>query len=490
MEDNEGKEKKLKKHVRQRIRLMISIPAIIALFTIAMGIVLYQIANQKVPAITKNQFELQHFTDMLDDMSMVIVIFVSFSIIAGIAIAYTITKPIKRLTKTALSVATGNLSHKVEIDTKDEIGELGNSFNEMIHSLQAFTLERNKFILESFSGGLITTDNQGYILAINSAAGKIFKVNPDRVLKKHIFNLISKSDKNSEFQKTITEAIEKHTTVSNKEMIIVNLRNEIHPIGLSINFIRDGSAVIGIIINFRDLKELKKFHDNMQRTDRLAAVGTFATGIAHEIRNPLGSIKGMAQLLSEDLKNDSRSKKYLDVIIKEVNRLNKVVKELLDFSQPGPSGIMKCDVNMLLAEAIQLVRNDASLSCVKDMNIDEEYNLIPPLVLQPEKVIQAFLNIIQNAVQAAAPNGEVFVRSNFKKDKKRVIVEIENTNSTIPEDMMDKIFDPFFTTKEDGVGLGLSITYQIIVNHKGTIEVDSKDNRTKFIVTLPIQETA
>lgn len=471
----------------QKLRLLISIPAIIALLTIVMGLICYELVLLKLTAIADTNTESLILDKVLDNIQTAIISIGILSLFVGYGLARTIIAPIRLLKQSALSIGTGNLTHQVNIQTQDEIGELGESFNEMVQSLYKFTIDRNKFILESFTGGLITTDDKGYIAGINSSAAKLFKCNPDMVLNQSIMSLLPNNEKNAECLEVLKESIEKHKVIVNKETTLTNTDNETYPISLTTNLIKDvDKSIIGLIFNFRDLKEIMRFHEQMQRTDRLAAIGTFATGIAHEIRNPLGSIKGMAQLLKEDLKEDETKTKYLSVIIKEVNRLNKVVKELFDFSQPGESGIIKCDVNMLLSESLQLVKNNSSLENIKDMPIEEDYSLIPPLVLQPEKIMQAFLNLIQNAVQAAAPNGEIFIRSKVDEKRRRVVIEIENTNSTIPPELIEKIFDPFFTTKEEGIGLGLSITSQIIVNHKGTIEVKSKDNVTTFIVEFPI----
>jgi signal transduction histidine kinase len=219
----------------------------------------------------------------------------------------------------------------------------------------------------------------------------------------------------------------------------------------------------------------------LQRADRLASLGGIAAGVAHEIRNPLGSIKGLAQLLSEELKGSERAK-YIDTIISEVERLNVVVENLLTLSHPDKVSMRLCNINEILHNTVELSKYYIG---EKDIQILEEYDdAIPKIIVESERLYQAFLNILINAVQAIEKEGKISVRTKTGDDS--ISIELSNSNSYIRPEDMEHIFDPFYTTKEKGTGLGLAITHQIIASNKGVISVVSDEKGTHFLISLPI----
>ncbi|HEY4484768.1 MAG TPA: ATP-binding protein [Nitrospiria bacterium] len=227
--------------------------------------------------------------------------------------------------------------------------------------------------------------------------------------------------------------------------------------------------------------------DRLQRTERLAALGTLASGVAHEVRNPLGAVKGLAQLISESAVNPDQ-KRYAEKIMGETDRLNSVVERLLDLVRPSGESVEKLNLNRLIHDAVELSgyeRNEKQITILEDYD-----ETIPELLLDREGILQAVLNILLNAAQAIPRVGTIRVRTRLKsKDPhptpRRVTIEIANTDSKIPASDYKKIFDPFYTTKENGTGLGLAIAHQVATAHDGIIEVSSRKGETVFTIELP-----
>jgi signal transduction histidine kinase len=229
--------------------------------------------------------------------------------------------------------------------------------------------------------------------------------------------------------------------------------------------------------------------EKLQRTERLAALGTLAAGVAHEIRNPLGAVKGLAQLLRESAASSSE-RKYAETIVGEVNRLDAVVERLLHLARPSGGAIEKTDLNRLIHDAVELSgyeRNEKRITIVEDYDAT-----IADILLDREAMLQAVLNMLRNAVQAIPETGTIRVKTALRagpdpSQSGHVLIEIANTNSTISPSDYKRIFDPFYTTKDGGTGLGLAITHQVVTAQGGTIEVESGNGETVFTIELPVK---
>jgi len=229
--------------------------------------------------------------------------------------------------------------------------------------------------------------------------------------------------------------------------------------------------------------------EQLQRTERLAALGTLAAGVAHEIRNPLGAVMGLAQLLQESASTVSEQK-YAEKIVGEVNRLDTVVERLLHLARPAGGAIEKTNLNGLIHDAVELSgyeRNQKRIAILEDYDA-----AIADLPLDREAMLQAVLNMLRNAVQAIPESGTIRVKTALRAGpdpsrSRRVSIEIANTNSTIHPADYKRIFDPFYTTKDAGTGLGLAITHQVVTAQGGTIEVESGGGETVFTIELPVK---
>ncbi len=236
---------------------------------------------------------------------------------------------------------------------------------------------------------------------------------------------------------------------------------------------------------FNAMVSTLRTQEQLRRTEVLAALGTLAAGIAHEIRNPLGAVKGLAQLLVESA-SAAGERKYAETIVVEVDRLNGMVERLLDLARPGERPMEPIEINRLVREAVELSGYQRH-----GKTIDLQLELAPERPITQADgagLLQAILNLLINAVQASADSGTIRVRTAVRAAPAPVVgIEVSNTGSSVRREDYKRIFDPFFTTKETGTGLGLTITHQIVTAHGGTIEVDSQADRTTFTIQLPLR---
>jgi signal transduction histidine kinase len=249
------------------------------------------------------------------------------------------------------------------------------------------------------------------------------------------------------------------------------------------------------LVVLRDITGIATFYEQMQRADRLAAVGTLATGIAHEIRNPLASIRGMMQLLAESTGDSANGlpeivqAEYHHRMLKEVDRLEKLVAGIMNFAQAAHSPVEEVDINLLLREVIesaQMQSEDASASIEINWDLDEK---LPRVHLQAERLRQALLNLAINAFQHCASNGLGWIRVQSLylpiNHQRPIIICIANPGEMIAENARERLFEPFYTTKPDGTGLGLPIAYQTIIANGGVLELECGDGEIQFWVRLP-----
>ncbi len=460
---------------RIQISLFVFIPLFFALFAFGPAYIAFIIFS-KYPAVDPARFqEVVHY------VQVDLVIGVVIAGVAGLLIAYGLLQPIKRLKEGLQAISSGDLTTQLALEASREFEHLGQDFNLMVTAL-------NRYLL-GMIGGVITVNREGKILAMNPIAEFILGYRTEEVAGQSIHDLKTAGLATDMLLGLVEETLAQQKPVATCELPL--MARESRPINLSVStsLLRDQQdIVVGVVIQFKDLARLREVQDQMQRADRLASLGTLAAGVAHEIRNPLGSIKGLVQLLSEELK-DEQKRRYAEIIIQEVNRLNRVIADLLKFAQPSSSELKAAQLNDLVRQAVMLAGFE---KMNKEIMLGEEYSdQIPEMEVEGERLVQAFLNILLNAIQAIPESGEVWVKTalvgTVREPPLLTVVEIGNTHSIIPAKDLKKIFDPFYTTKEQGTGLGLTIAHQIITAHGGKIEVKSGNDKTVFTVELPIK---
>jgi len=244
------------------------------------------------------------------------------------------------------------------------------------------------------------------------------------------------------------------------------------------------------IENARLYEDLKRSKSYIRRADRLASLGTLTAGLAHEIRNPLVAIKTLTQLLPDRLDDEEFRDQFLKIASGEVDRISSLVNELLDFARPSDPKLKFEDINTILDGMILLVSTETKK---KQINILKNYaSDLPPVQIDREQIKQVFLNVLLNAIQATPERGKITVKTRpFRKPGGESYAQIEftDTGCGIPGEHLEEIFNPFFTTKTTGSGLGLSISHQIIQDHRGYIDVESQlDKGSSFFINLPVNQ--
>ncbi|MCJ7545886.1 MAG: ATP-binding protein [Deltaproteobacteria bacterium] len=237
--------------------------------------------------------------------------------------------------------------------------------------------------------------------------------------------------------------------------------------------------------NTRLYQEMQRTQQLMRRTDRLSSLGSLTATLAHEIRNPLVTVKTFLDLVPERYKDKEFRGNFLKLTTSELERITKLVSDLLDFAKPPKPTFRRADVNQVIEEIIPLIMVEAGK---RDITIETNLRETPRARLDTDQMKQVFLNILLNAIDAINAHGRISITSRDirKNGSEYVQVEISDNGKGIPKKLVDQIFDPFFTTKEKGAGLGLAISHQIVQDHHGFIEVESMPKKgTTFFINLP-----
>jgi two-component system sensor histidine kinase HydH len=337
-------------------------------------------------------------------------------------------------------------------------------------------------VVTSLPVGLIATDKDGKIAFYNSAAERITGLDlaqargkePDSVLPSHLCGL--------------KESLDLGESINEKEMECEFTENKIVPVSISASeIINEEGQFVGQVLIIRDLGEVRRLQGEIRRKEKLAAIGGLAAGVAHEIRNPLSSIKGIASYYKSKFEDGSEDKEMAGVMIEEVDRLSRVISELLEFARPTKLNKKLSDMNELLKHSTRLVEQEAAAK-----KVDIQLNLTSDSIeadVDPDRLTQCFLNLFLNALQAMESGGRLTVSSSTGANG-NVAIDIKDNGSGISAEGLSKIFDPYFTTKPKGTGLGLAIVHKIIEAHQGQIKVRSTIGQgTVFSIALPLGDS-
>jgi len=285
--------------------------------------------------------------------------------------------------------------------------------------------------------------------------------------------------------KKLTDTMKKAEEGDLNARVNIKSRDEMGSLGENLNIMIEKLNVAR--------EEAEQYHQELiQRADRMASIGELASGIAHEIRNPLAGIQGAIQILAEEFPKEDPRKQVSDEIQKQTYRLERLVKDLLNFAKPVTRNYLPTDINELVDKVLSFFMTQRGKSV--DIKIEKNFvTSLPKAMIDPSSMEQAFLNIILNAQKAMSRGGTFTVstlalpgRKDDGKEVQEIQIVFEDTGIGIPGENLPKIFNPFFSTRSDGTGLGLSITKNIVEQQGGKIEVESQVNAgTKFIITLP-----
>jgi two-component system, NtrC family, sensor histidine kinase PilS len=355
--------------------------------------------------------------------------------------------------------------------------------------LSQVRLETNE-ILEQMHSGLLTIDSDGRIIYFNRAASEILAV--DHLQAKGSFVEDIFHPGLIDFSQKILMALQNGRSEIRAEINIKHPAKGIIPIGLTSSVLQDDDGYPrGVIAVFQDLTEVKKLEARLRASDRLAAVGRLAAGIAHEIRNPLASISGSVEVLKDDLQlTDGDDLRLLELILKESSRLNTILTDFLNFARVSRVSSGQCNLSSAILEVVSLA--SAHQQPAQKIRIAHEIHR-PNIFIQggEDQIKQILWNLILNAFQALNENGgEIYVatRELHSPDGSPIVrLEVADNGPGIPSDLKEKIFEPFFSTKDDGTGLGLPIVGRIVDCLGGRIELESSPHwKTIFAIYLPV----
>ena len=261
-------------------------------------------------------------------------------------------------------------------------------------------------------------------------------------------------------------------------------------------FAKDGT-VAGAVAVLRDLSRIRQLEAEVRRGETLGLAGRMAVGLAHEIRNPLGAIRGAVQLLSRELASEVRLHEYTSVLLTEVDRVNRIIEMLLNLARPVPVRPVPLNLHQLL-ERVALLTEEAARE--RRVTIVRRYDpSLPPVMGDEDRLVQVFHNLVRNAMEAMADGGRVTLATRVSRNplfgkmdlgsgpRSMVEAQVIDEGSGIPAEARARIFDPFFTTKSHGLGLGLAICHQILEQHRGAIDVQSEEGHgTTVTCFLPV----
>ena len=332
-------------------------------------------------------------------------------------------------------------------------------------------------LLETMDNAVISIDKNGVIKTYNRKSEEIFHKKRAEVLNKNCQNVLNlKIDGECLLRKTLSE---KRNT--SREII---LNGKILDIATSF-LTNEENEIVGLVAIIRDVTEIKSLNEEVARNKRLASLGKLSAGIAHEIRNPLSSIRGLAQFVYSSFKKNDARKEDLDTIIQEVDRLNLLIVQVLDFAKIKKLNLSQFSINELVVKIVEFLKLE-----IINKKIDFHLSLsqeIPSICADENQVRQIIMNVVINAIQAIKINGKIKITTENSKLKEKLAIKliIEDNGIGIPESELSQIFDPFFTKKDKGTGLGLSIVYKLVENHQGEIKVESTEGKgTKFMIFL------
>ena len=350
-------------------------------------------------------------------------------------------------------------------------------------------------ILENIDRAVIAFDSDGRITLFNPAAEALIERSSRQVIGKSYQDLFKDQET---LLYLVKVALEEGRSITDDEGLYLH-RTIASPLPINAYtapIFAQGGNQDGAVMIIRDLSRIKDLEGTLRRADRLSMLGTLAAGLAHEIKNPLGGIKGAAQLLSMELSKESSLQDYTQIMVKEAERINFIIEELMDLSNPREPVISDVDLTKVMNDIVLLQREAArSRHILFKLKLDPS---IPPVQGDEGLLTRLFLNLIKNARESILNEGAVVIEtrivSNYhmtgpgRRSSPMVDIIIRDTGCGIDQHEMDRIFTPYFTTKNKGSGLGLAISQKIVEDHNGLLNIESTPSEgTTVTISLPLR---
>ena len=350
-------------------------------------------------------------------------------------------------------------------------------------------------ILENIEDAVIALDQQGQISLFNPAAQTYTGLSEKQCLGRLFFDRFKHQPTVCHLTRT---ALDEGRSISDHEAVMLRLPGtKPRPVSVTVSpiFTTSGEQR-GVVLILRDLTQVRTLEDAVRRADRLSMVGTMAAGLAHEIKNPLGGIKGAAQLLQMELTDSPELKEYTELVVRESNRVNRIIEELLDLSRPRNAQTNEVNISQILDEIVMLQKQ-----AVVERRISFKLQLdpsIPAIIGDRDLLVRLFLNLIKNAGEASPDNGEIIIESRIDSEyhmsfpgarsTPMVLITINDDGPGIPQKQQEQVFTPFYTTKIGGSGLGLPICQKIVTDHGGLMHINNRPGGGASVkVSLPLR---
>ncbi|SDO72044.1 two-component system sensor histidine kinase NtrB [Desulforhopalus singaporensis] len=328
-------------------------------------------------------------------------------------------------------------------------------------------------VIESIPVGLVTLNAEDRLVSCNRQAEKIIGCSQKVMQEKHVAEVFGGCMDD-------TAAIRRAELDLSLDCTFGDGRSVPVKVGGSA-LVNDLGEVIGTVLVVRDMSNIREMEQQLERSRRMAALGKMAAGIAHEIRNPLSTLKGFAHYLGNQPEITSESKKYINLMKSEVDRLNRNVSGLLQFARPREPNFVELSLGELINKTVALMENDFAEHALEFSWRCDQGETISA---DPDLLLQVLLNLLKNSVGATAPGGKVILDA--AADGQDVRISVTDTGCGIKVEDRERMFDPFFTTKQDGTGLGLAVSHQIVEQHRGSVEVETAVGQgTMITIILP-----
>jgi PAS domain S-box-containing protein len=462
-----------------RAKLMVLLPLTMALLVAGTGFFTLSIA--------KRTYELHGTSDVASDLiAQLGVQIAGISLIAavvGFGIALGVTKPVRQMVEQLEALASGDLrGSNLEIASTSELDSLGGAVNDAISAIQ-------RYYLQSMTGAVITLDADGRVIGSSAAAEATLGYREEDLVGRRFSEVFPPASGSRASMTAMETAIAGRKPVSLDDVEILAADGRPVRIGITASYLQQKSGrspqdIVGVTIAFKDLNQIRSLRTRLQQADQLVALGTVTAGVAHEIRNPLASLRGLTEMIGRDIQPGEPKRKYVDTMLEAIDRLNRLIEELLLFSSPKADDTSQIDLVQVVAETVSMTDHG-----LRDRRVRLQQSLAPcgRLVVRGnrERLGQVLTNVIMNAVQATPDEGQVTVSAHARDGQ--AVVAVHNTGSFIPADVRRQLFVPFFTTKPTGTGLGLAIARQIVTGLDGRIEVESDQTAgTTFTIELPM----
>lgn len=478
---------------RWQLRLIITVPSLLAVFTLCYAVVSYltflnywdELAMKGASGIASRMLHI-HLVAMLG--------LTAIAVLMGMALCYSILRPIRAVADAARMVAQGRLDrHAPQHPSVPELEVLAQSFNAMLDTLNRSIAERNRQLIEGIPIGVLMTDVEGRVNALNAAAATMLAVEPGTLIGCRIDEVQGSLSWIFRQMHELTPSDGAETPESSRRITLEG--EDGNAIEVSAGYLREQNGRSrGVVYHFRESARVRRVSKQLNQADQLAALGTFTIGVAHHLRNPLGAIKGLGQLLSEESDLPEGSRSCLDRMIREVDRVDVFVRELLDLTsqpidQPAPVRLQ-----MILEGAFHRAVGQVGASEAGSVSVSWEIDETMPLLeLEADRLQDAFARLLRNAFEAAEADGWIQVGTHWNPRQKGGRAEVRILNGGTPIDPKDRerVFEPFFTTRPQALGLGLTIAQQVILQNDGHIELNHRTNGTEVCVSFePVRVAA